>query len=794
MEEEEEINDKKDDDKMDEEKEKIDDDLKLLLDKLDNPEATINEIKLKEEEIIKEKDKDLLNKKKTRAKKLKQIRSGAKKKVKVKSVSDVQRIYNVLSKKGTFSDDDVRVAAREVQFQITQPHINFFVTLGEARANLKKYGIPGVICKNPFHIFSTLKFYSSTKIITNDINAWNCYYWYAFNISLDKGGLAEYIVLAQDSSIKDFSIVTNKPMQFKTIQSGYVQDYTKGAALICDRPLSAQEILTYGTAIENSSDGVIKFEVTNPSGNTKHLFIQYNYVLVVAPEGAQLNTILNSTATVKCVNSKNKLATGLKDLKVDSNLGSYLNVHEFKPTDFSPSCLFVDPPIEDPTMLIHIELETNSVYNYIASIIEKYETLEKIPFPVNSIFWDNLDSAIQLFAFIKLNHKVTEKVSQEISFISQRFYEFRVNVMAWKRMYSNFESIVLTFYDKITNKLTIDSIVALSNKVDRFLADFSEERAQSEAYKIIYKMIKILPGTYLMRNFVGTNMALDLVRSVSKLIQILRIGKLDKKDYSMSELFKAVGLACYQCLYNGDFAMIPKIRARCSFLGGLTYDTNKDLYMKNIQYLIDSYKDSVAVALKMKNNELDADTVDLLVKYVIENTIKKTDSDYLKENSEDIIKKIMNEADMLSQLRMNIQDLANMNTNDEIRANATFEEDDSFMTFLKTFDQLGEQLAEKLPEEQQLDAGQILDTIEIKVNKPKRMVFKKRLGPDIKKEGAIKMKAIKKKKGAVGVKRKKKKKIIEKLKKNKDVKVDDIENLIDIVIKQDPPEEEEKKV
>lgn len=759
-------------------------------------ESGFNIIDIKDDELLSKDQKALLGQKKKRVKKLKKLREGSAK-VKVRQISDVQKLFNALSKKSSFTEDDVKTAARDINFKIDQTNVDFFVTLGQVRSNLRKFGIPGSLCKNPFHIFFKFQFYAQTQIVTNDVNAWNAYYWYFFTKNEKVEDLSNYSLLARNSEIKEFSFITDTSFQCKGLKSGYVQDYTKDATLITEKGLSPEEVIVYKDKLTKGEDSAIALKVVDIKGSNAYVLYQYKDLMIVAPANSNLEDILASTDKVKCVNTKNKLVTGLKEIKVDPNLGNYLNIHEFKTTGFSPSCIFLNPPVVNPLMFINADLEMNDVYNAISGNIEKFDNLSKIPLPPNAIFWDNLDSAVQLFAFIKLVHNTHETVSAQIAFIVQRYHEFKSNITTWKRLYGLFESVVLSFYDRITNKITIDSIRTLASKVERFIREYNDEKIQVNAYQTMIRISEYLPNTIFMRNFIQKTIPIDLMYALAKLISMINVGKLEDKQYSVFELFKAVGLSCYQVLFNGTVPMIPKIRSKCAFLGGLLYDTTNEKYKKNINYLIDSYKKSAAANLKLQGgSNLDINEMDELVKNVILNTLKNSNSEVLQDqdNAEAIINKVMTEADLLKSLRSNVEDLLLLNNINEIKANATFADDETFMTFLKTFNDIAEKVDQK-----QIEPEKVLQTVEVKVvGKPKEKKFRRRLGTEnYKGSSKIDIKKVKTKKGAIGLKKRKKEKILDGIKeRNKEANIEEISKKIEDVISKvnTIPEEENEEI
>lgn len=722
-------------------------------------------INLDEEDKIGKKEKEILNYKRNRAKKSKRSIVGMAKKVRKVEPSTAQKVFNLLSKKDEIDDNAVITAASEAKYpNITQENINFFVGLGKARANLRKFGIPGTICKNPFHLFKILYPYDTTQIFTNDSNAINAYYWLLFTMDIENKGLREYFDLCKDSVLKDFSVVTDKTFICDSVLSGYVQDSSKKVSLICPKPLSQKEIEEFATAIENKTPGSLLANITNPSGGSV-IFMQYKQVLIISPEKINAKNALLETANVKCVNSKNNLQSGLKDVKIDTNLGSYLNIHDIKTTDFSPSCLFISPPIKSPKMFINVELETNNVYDSIIKQLDEINELKSLKLPESCIFWDNIDSIVQMLSFIRLINKPKKDVDDEMLFVITKYLEYKNDISAWKRIYSSFETIVLSFYDKITNKLTIDSITALEAKVGKFISDFNNAKSNSGAYSSIIKLIKFLPGTKLMVNFIETNLSIELIYAIARLIAMLRIVEGDVK-FPISDLFKTIGLTCANVLFDGSIPMIPKIRAKSAFLGGLMTDMTQKEYNTNIEYLVNSYKKNYVAGLKKDEGGVNVDDInqiDELVKSVVRNTINSSDSDYLQNNVEAIITKIMSDPDLFSRLRENIMEMKKLNSDKDIAVSGDFNKDETFMTYLSTLVDVSNAMQKAKADDDIDDVANVVKAVpENKEEKSARIKkFKTILKPP-KKKVLFKVTRYDKKKNAVKIKRDKLKKVIKK--------------------------------
>jgi len=690
-------------------------------------------LNLREEDKIGDDDKLLLGYKRKRKKKEKVLKEAKKRKARPKP-SEIQEVFNLLQKKEVINEDAVKGVASLLNYRnLTPQKVNFFVTLGKARASLQKFGIPSAICKNPFHCFVISDFYNSTNTFTNDAQVWKCYFWRTFAVPKEKGGLSDFKEICEYSVVKEFSIATDKLFKVGSVESGYVQDFSSKIALICPRRLNEKEMAQYADAITNKAGGTIAALITSPNEKKGLYLFQYDTVIIVSNTKENIGDLIKATGTVICVNSKNKLENGLKTLNVDTNMGSYINVHDMKTADFSPASLFITPAVNKPKLFVKAILDTNNVYNTIAKNIKNYDAVSKIGFPDNSIFWDNLESFIQLIGFLKLVNSPSEKLSVDMFIVIDTYYRNRETFTTWKRIYNSFESIVLSFYDKIVGKISVDNIVSLQNKVGKFISDYIHQRDDKDNIESVRDVINKLPGATMMKNFVNTGAALELMYAISKLISLLKKGETDNVTDDMSVYFKTVGYLCSQVLFDGSVSMIPKIRSKIAFLGGLSTDLSKDQFNSSVKYLVDSFKDSVA---NYKNRVEGAgkpdvfqamNDIDNLMNKIIKNTITKLDSDYLNRNADDIADRVMADKALLENLRENLNEMLSVNTAEQLERYANFLEDDTFVTFLKTIAEMADLAVANGAD---IPVDEILQTMKTKKNakKQKKMVFKKSLG------------------------------------------------------------------
>lgn len=541
-----------------------------------------------------EEQKKLLGKKSKRKTKLKEIQIelfGKKVKGKIEP-SKLQKVFNIVSKSNDFSLPGVKASAAKLNYQIDDSSASLLVDLGKAKVSVKKLGIPGSLCKQKLHFYVFLKLFDSMNIITDDRIVWNCYY--GVQTSLDKPDPKFKTAdnLLSNSKIKAFSIVSNKLFTNEKLLSGYCQDENKNICIINDGnkidPDKIAKSFQDGTNCNRILDAVF------PNGQKYNFYTTPNVMLAI-PSTYNLRESVNLINGVKCINTKNNLSDGLKQLKVNNQVGSYLNLHEVKLTDFSPSCLFVTS-FKDYKTFIDAEFDYNTIYNNFK--FNNHKTIRTFNLPTDCVFWDNIHSFIELLGLVKMTQDLNKDLDADIIATIEEFNKYKFAFSAWKSVYKSFEGIVLHFYDSITNKLTIDGVTKLKDKVDNFLTNYSILKAHV-SYPYVGDVIgKIQSFCPMMRNFFSGTAASDACTAIRKTISVLMTGNdasLKKDGMDIEKVFRTTGIMCLECLYDGYWSMIPKVRARVSFLGDVSGDVinNENLRnnIRNLSRLFEEKKD-----------------------------------------------------------------------------------------------------------------------------------------------------------------------------------------------------------
>ena len=719
-----------DDDAMKEE-EKINEDIRIDLsdepDYILAPRAGFDPNNMNLDEIInlQEEQKELLqHKRKRKEKKLKRLPLQiAKNKNRRIEPSVFQKIFNDISKMEVLSENGITEVARKLNYQLDKQNINFFMEIGKAKVSIRKYGLPGNICKHPFHIFASLPFYETCGLFTNDKVVWNFYYSQIFTKRW-KTNLLRFAELYKDSKIVDFSIITDSVFSCEKMFSGYVQDYAKNVTIISDRPITNENEKKLIIQELDSGKGNIIIYTTPNGGNFR--FIQYKSMIMCAGVDQKFEVLLNASSKIKCINSKNKLSEGLKTVKINNKIGSYFNLHDIKTTDFIPSCLFFDPAVKNVKFYVSAILDTNTVYNEIEKDIIKYKSLLEIPLPDNAVFWDNISSYVQLISLYKvtLNEALNPDLSKSIAETVEIYYKYKDIFSAWKRVYKQFESITLSFYDSVTTKLTIDGIIRLQAKVTEFLGNYTYLKNDNSIYEPVRKFFAFIPGIKMINNFIITNIPYEIGTSIAKLITILKTGKKSEEDKTISieNMFRTIGIFCTKVMFNGDYPIIPKVRSQAAFLGNIKGELTDENIKNNINFLISSFVKKLKDIDYNVEKEMFVNIGKMydIIDRMIENSAKKLDNAYLSGNIEEFKKKVKTDKTLFESLFNDVKDLLKVEDIDTIIAYADFLENSLFNSFTKAFAQLGEVMYNGLDK---VDFKRILDSINVKP-KAKKMKLK----------------------------------------------------------------------
>ena len=641
-----------------------------------------------------------------------------------------QQIFNKVAAREGISAADIRDTASKLNYDISYDSAEFLAELNKARVSVRKLGFPGDICKAPFHVFHFIPFYGTTGLICDDLIVWNAYYSQLFTDSYSNN-LKRYANVCKNSKLVEFSCFSNKIFKCEHVATGYCQDYYKYSSIVSNQPVEIGEVNEIKTAITSKAAGTMTYQCEFVDGS-KYDFYQYYSLIMCGPSTVGLDTLLQYSTKIKCFNSKNKLSMGVRIVEVNEKKGYYLNLHEQKFTEFSPSCLFVKPGVPDIQLFVSVDLDINEVYNTLAKPVGEKSiksVLElQLLLPPDAIFWDNINSFVQMVGLLGLIESGNANFQTNAAAYVETYTAHKDVVSNWKRLYKLFEGIVLSYYDSITTRLTIDGLRKLETKVNTFISAYNY-LTNDKSFEDMKKFVMTTPIAKMMSRFLLSTAVPELMNALSKLIIIVNAQQKPDKAVTIEDMFRSAGVMCIEVLYGGTQEMIPKVRSRAAFLGNVQGTMDNKTFTKNIRYLLDSLNKEKKKKSEKKSG-LSYEELDEVIDRVLDNSFNKIDDTGLTENIVKLKEKIRNDKPLYKSLREDINELIkNDETKADIIADYDFLENPLFNSFVAGFKKMAEIIKNNYKNP---DVTKLLDSMKTKgTRKVRKFVkIKNRKKPD----------------------------------------------------------------
>lgn len=627
-----------------------------------------------------------------------------------------QTLFNKIINKPDVSYIDVENEAKKLNYKMDDETIKFFVELSAAKYSAKKVGLPSIFCKQPLHLYAKTPYVTETGFVTNDYLTWAIYSSPLISSSVWSENFSKYKDAIINPKLKEMSFVTDSVFQLTNSTSGYIQDFNENYSVIITADLEEKEVRDF---IQDLNENKVVAQNVTTLDNKNFTVYATTNILLYVPQGTTTDDIAKILIRTKCVNTKNKLSSGLKKFKANDKIGYYINLHDIKLTKFTPSVLFLTPGIKKPTLFISGELDTNEVYNALDTFINSgAKTTRVLPLPPNAIFWDNLNSFVYMLNLLTITSKsATTEFLKEAYDIAEIYFTYKDVIKAWKNAYNLFSNTVLNFYDAVTGRITIDSITKLKSKAYDFIQLYNSLR-NDKSYVNIANLITLLPNNTLMRNFISNTASSDLMNAIYNFITVLETGKsLSEKKLSIVDMYKSLGILCNSVFFDEGYAVIPKIRSKAAFLGGSGKDMNEETYTKNVLYLLNKFKEKKEAKKEATSMLISYKDLDEVISQVINNSINLLDDTSLKKNIDEIKKQIRSDEILYEDLRNEIMEQLAVNEKNDIVAVGDFLDVPSFMNFITAFQQLYLLLDNST---ENVDANKILSSIQTKPHKVRK--------------------------------------------------------------------------
>lgn len=549
-----------------------------------------------------------------------------------------QALLNEITKTNDFSYEGVMKAALKKGFSVNKGEADFIAELGKSKIMVNKIGIPSNLCRKKLHYYYLTTNYNLQKVITDDPLMWIS--TVIVRWKTDKL-YKTYSRFTGKVDVKKFTFVTDTLIQNSVTYSGYCQDKDPGILFLRSKDLNTDEVQK---EINDPKSGYEDYQLNSQP----YVLIEGNNFLICCPTNYISRDNIAATAVnlsaIKCFNSKNKLSDGLKSIKKNNEYGTYLNLHEIKVTDFCPSCVFLETPVNDARVLIYMELDNNVIYNNIRNV-EK--SIKDLKLPPNCVFWDNYSSFMEMLCVLDISKfNPDAPIKKEINEVYTNYVNNKSAFQAWAVIYRTFDEIVMGFYDSITSKMTYDQIIRLKSKIDFFVDNYNYLQSNEATAEIAKILNTIGDACSLMQMFISNNTALELATSIRKIIRML----IEQQISKTMDYVRTVGIMCLQVMYDGNVPMIPKIRSKSSFLGNIGGGviTSKNV-IGNILALAKKFeKDISADEGEDFMDKLSA--VNDLIDQMIDNSIEIYNKGALKPQKDNVRKYIREERELFNNI------------------------------------------------------------------------------------------------------------------------------------------------
>lgn len=553
-----------------------------------------------------------------------------------------QQLLNDVIKTADYTTEGVKEAAIKRKMVVSDKEAKFIAELGKTKVTVKKLGIPPELCKKPLHLFLSIGEMGDTmKFVTDDSLLWKCLY----NMVRykDRSTISKYENFLVRSTIKKFSMVSDVLSVNGMSYSGYAQDKERNYFFAKTENGNyssgyVKQLLDFGAGVYGKTN--IKM-----SGGAIYTFLGKGDAVIIAPaaDWSKPDGLATKLSDTRMINSKNKLASGMKEIKntKKDQIGTYLNIHDMAVTDFVPSVLFFEK-LENVRMFLNIELDKNAFYNALPKA-DNYKTMV-LNLPKNCVFWDNLESYVEMLNIAYFdNDKFSYTQRNDFNSIYVEYSNYKTAFNAWRILYYNFEDIITGYYDSITTKVTYDQIMKLQDKVNFFIDNYYylTEHATYIAIRTFFSELGVV--CEMMNIFVSTKASIDAIECIKKVIRLLATSNTTK----LEDFVRVTGVLCLQCMYDGDYAMIPKVRSKAAFLGNVTGEKiTGDVLRRNIVELTKQFNERLIKGLEDAKKGPDVLTpykkMNQIIKTSIENTIRRY-KNYKFKGMEDVIRELLDD-------------------------------------------------------------------------------------------------------------------------------------------------------
>lgn len=524
-----------------------------------------------------------------------------------------QKLFDQFIKTNVTDDENIKYQAKLLGQELNQEQIDFYRELMKTKVVYNKVGLPSNMCKNKMHFRYLLNTNLQISIMNDDKIFW--YYMLCRNIEEVNNKVdVEFsgVKTKECLEIKTISVCSKTIKTADVLKQGYCQDFYPNKCYLTKNTIDIKDEKTFkeNLAKSQSRDAII--------ANVPYYAWLASDIIIV-DDDKNLDNVFARLKNVVLIEGKSNFKEGIKRRTLKSGKqGVFYNIHDIKIDDFIPSIASTNITLDTCIIYLDCELNTDTV---LKSFNSQATRIQALGYPENMIFWDNLNSFVELLLVYITCFDVTEDLKKEIIEFSNEYYKYKNIINVWKSLYNLFESIVLNYYDSVTTRMSIDQVTKLFDKCINFETLYLNLTKHSSNQPILSLFTKMGNGCRLMSEFLYSNRVPETIMSIKRVATFIRTKTLPE-NITAEVLIHGVGMQCVESLYNGLFPLIPKIRSRCCYLGGVgnnyvTTENVNEVIMKITKEFSNVYKNQ-------EKNEKELKKVTEEAKKKVESIIQNT--------------------------------------------------------------------------------------------------------------------------------------------------------------------------
>ena len=451
-------------------------------------------------------------------------------------------LTTLIKKKAVRDEDIIKNAAEKGISPGTKEERDYFAQLVSMSLGntIKKKSLMPNLMSTPLKIYSLMKIANS--FVTSDILYW---------LSISYANFSSYFSIG---TMKSVYVISQGPIIYedpKKLDCFYAEDNdTRFYTNITDPQVALT--LTDPVPYDISGDSYQLYGTPDKQKQVYTLTIPGNL-------DQQRETIRNKIANTIFIKTKSDLVSGIKI--IDQESGAAYFQSNIKVTDFSPPTLNFRNNV-DFYCLSKYELDPNLLLNNIDLSVNDVRF-------VNLLDLENIHAFAELIGILCLKGGMSDELKNQLMKAYKYYVDNKPMFTLVKKMYSEFKNITLQYLDSFQNRIQLDRMEKLKEKVSNYLEEYDVflnipelDRFKSEFLEPFKK------NCTNALNFMKSTQIKEAIELVKNALKVITDGNM--KLTNIEEHVRAAALNLFKFMFNGTMPVLNNIRSTNSFLSSVT--------------------------------------------------------------------------------------------------------------------------------------------------------------------------------------------------------------------------------